>query len=128
MTYSVAVQEVPSMLSPTTSQLLQALLAVGYVSSIYVHPNGRLKFEITPQGKKPIKTRNDPLVIRARLTAVVLATILSCAVVIGVVFATLPREEKVGHNTLRCKGNQANMIVCGRLYGILCRNPGPSSG
>ena len=100
------------MLSPTTSQLLQGLLAVGYVSSIYVHPNGRLKFKVTPQGRRTlIRTRNDPLVIRARLTAVVLATILSCVVVITTVFVTLPREEKVGCSMLRCTFNKANMLA-----------------
>ncbi|KAF8323097.1 hypothetical protein DL93DRAFT_2190181 [Clavulina sp. PMI_390] len=65
-----------------TGRLLQAFLAVGYVSSIYVHPNGRLRFQHqTSRGDTKIRSRNDPSVIRTRLIAVCVATALSCLIV-----------------------------------------------
>lgn len=67
-----------------TGQLLQAALAIGYVSSIYVHPSGRLRFKHQQKSgaaKEQTRSRNDPLVIRTRLLAVSVATLLSCLIV-----------------------------------------------
>lgn len=65
----------------TTAQLLQAALAITYVSSIYVHPNGRLRFMHHTKlngAAVRLRSRNDPMVIRTRLVAVSIATVLSC--------------------------------------------------
>lgn len=68
-----------------TGQLLQAAFAVSYVSSIYVHPNGRLRFQhqkdATSGREVKTRSRNDPLVIRTRLIAVSVATLISCLIV-----------------------------------------------
>jgi len=75
------------MVGTLITQLLQALFAISYVSSIYLHPNGRLQFKSTADGRTTAsRSRNDPIVIKTRLIAVTLATVASCAIVFLVVW------------------------------------------
>lgn len=77
------------------AQLLQAAFAVAYVSSIYVHPDGRLRYQRQFSASKIVKprSRNDPLVIRTRLVAVSVAALLSCLAVGFSVWEENPRSR-----------------------------------
>ncbi|KAF9507444.1 hypothetical protein BS47DRAFT_1373896 [Hydnum rufescens UP504] len=75
------------MIGTLTTHLLQALFAISYVSSIYLHPNGRLHFKPTSDGRiAASRSRNDPVVIKTRLIAVTLATLASCTIVFLVIW------------------------------------------
>lgn len=81
-------------ISGTISWLLCAFFTLSYVGSLYLARAGRLAFHAPPanvqNGQERVrvaneKWRNDPEVIKARLKAVTLSTLGSCAVVVLVV-------------------------------------------
>ena len=83
-------------ISTSTSTALAAFFTFSYVGSLYLAKAGRLSFKAppvdVPQGEERVRVaneqwRNDPQVIRARLTAAVISTLLSCLVVLYVVYA-----------------------------------------
>jgi prenyl protein peptidase len=82
------------MLSHTSAWLLSSFFAISYVSSVYIFPAGRLVFtarqvEVGPQAERARlvneRWRNDPAVIKARVSGVVTSTIGSCLTVFTVV-------------------------------------------
>lgn len=84
-------------ISPTRAWILSALFAVSYVAFLYVLPSGRLVFtkrqvEVGPNADRARASnerwRNDPSVIRARLTGVLMATLFSVFMVHLVVAKT----------------------------------------
>ncbi|KIO31420.1 hypothetical protein M407DRAFT_19565 [Tulasnella calospora MUT 4182] len=81
-------------ISGTLSWLLCAFFTLSYVGSLYLARAGRLAFHAppvdVPNGQERVrlaneKWRNDPQVIKARLKAVAVSTLGSCAVVVCVV-------------------------------------------
>lgn len=72
-------------LSIWQAHLLAGLCAVSYVGILYVSQNTRITYSKTSP-KQPQRNRDDPEVIRARLIAVSLSTVASCALVVGVVW------------------------------------------
>lgn len=77
-------------ISPNTATLLSAFFTFSYVGSLYLARAGRLAFHApsvdVPNGQERVREanerwRNDPEVIRARLTAAVISTVTSCVVV-----------------------------------------------
>lgn len=66
-------------LSTTQTFLLSAIFPVSYVASIYLRSASRLSFS-SSQGK-PLRGRDDQGVIKARLLAVSLSTLLSVVIV-----------------------------------------------
>jgi prenyl protein peptidase len=93
-------------LSTTSAHLFTALFASLYVGSLYLSKHARLVFTSssrasvqTPRNKEPDERwRDDPDVIRARLSAASLATVACCAVVYGVVWVTTPDGEHRNYN------------------------------
>lgn len=78
------------MILTSTAHVLAALFVACYVGSIYISKDARLSFSKTKAyldyGFARLKLgnerwRDDPDVIRARLAAVGIATIVSCAIV-----------------------------------------------
>lgn len=75
-------------LSIFQAHLLALAFAGSYVGSIYVSQNSRLTYASnspTERAKERVRYRDDPDVIRARLKAVTISTLLSCVVVFGIV-------------------------------------------
>jgi len=82
-------------ISLTTAHCLAAFFAFSYVGSLYIFKNARLSFskktisDITAGAERRKehneRWRDDPDVIRARLTVVSISTVLSCGVVFGLV-------------------------------------------
>lgn len=84
--------------SSFAATLLQASFALSYVSSIYIHPSGRLRFA-TPgakAGTQQTRSRDDPSVIRTRLIAVSLSTLVSCFGVLFTAWSEDPHTRGVG--------------------------------
>lgn len=88
-------------LAPLTAHSLAIVFSGTYIASIYVSKNTRLSFKTSPpttaasgQDARPKarqqdeRWRDDPDVIKARLVAVSIATLLCCAV-IGALLAGL---------------------------------------
>lgn len=83
-------------ISLSTAHSLAVFFAGSYVGSLYLSKNARLTFKKAPakalrDGEQRLKEnderwRDDPDVIRARLSAVTLSTASSCAVVLGLVW------------------------------------------
>ncbi|KAF7357219.1 hypothetical protein MSAN_01316800 [Mycena sanguinolenta] len=76
-------------LSMLSSHLLALLFGSSYVGSLYVAQNARLRFSTrtpdTQQRRYMPGSRDDPAVIRARLTAVTIATLFNCAVLYALI-------------------------------------------
>lgn len=96
-------------LSATFAHLLSLSSAFAYVASIYLSKNSRLSFSgkvvHTVNGQARPKEqderwRDDPDVIRARLVAVSLATLVCCLGVIGVVGCFVGDVENVSYKIL----------------------------
>lgn len=82
----------------STGQLIQAAFAILYVSSIYAHPSGRLRFTDSrkpgdARPPAPARSRNDPVVIRTRLAAVSVATALCCSAVAAALWNANGRKQ-----------------------------------
>lgn len=91
-------------LSTTFAHLLSLFFASAYVGSIYLSKKSRLAFTskvvhtINGQARpkeQDERWRDDPDVIKARLTAVGLATLVCCFAVIGVVGCFVGDVENV---------------------------------
>lgn len=85
------------LLSPTTAFLLCGFFTLSYVVSLYLASAGRLVFRAppvnVPNGQERVRLaneqwRNDPSVIKARLRAVTISTLLSMLTVGFVVIQT----------------------------------------
>lgn len=90
------------MLSTASANALTALFSSAYVGSLYLSRHARLVFSPspsavrTPRSKTPDERwRDDPDVIKARLTAVCLATAACCAIVLKIHTSALPESEQV---------------------------------
>ncbi|KDR77595.1 hypothetical protein GALMADRAFT_245743 [Galerina marginata CBS 339.88] len=86
------------LLSTSSAHLMSLGLAVIYVGSLYLSKNARLSFAKAPRSakgdgseprgkEKNERWRDDPDVIRARLVAVSVATLVCCLCVFGVLWA-----------------------------------------
>ncbi|KAJ6616346.1 hypothetical protein B0H10DRAFT_2037625 [Mycena sp. CBHHK59/15] len=84
-------------LSMASAHLLASLFASAYVGSLYVAKNARLRFSKvskksasrTGRGRQaPEGSRDDPAVIRARLSVVTFVSIFTCGVVYAIVAAS----------------------------------------
>ncbi len=73
-------------LSVLQANILAGLVGISYVGSLYLSKHTRPRFSSAPQDGNhvPIKGRDHPDVIRARLIVVSLSTITSCMMVLGV--------------------------------------------
>ena len=90
-------------ISVSTAHAFAAFFAFSYVGSLYLSKNARLKFkrETSPGAKdgeereKELgeRWRNDPDVIRARLIAAILSTVVSVCVVVWLVRRVIPADE-----------------------------------
>ena len=75
-------------LSTTQAHLLALSIAASYVGSIYASQSTRTTHvprDVAERGRERARHRDDPSVIRARLTAVVVSTALSCLAILVVV-------------------------------------------
>ncbi|KAI0783729.1 hypothetical protein C8Q75DRAFT_781697 [Abortiporus biennis] len=103
-------------LSSLSAHLLAASFAISYVGSLYLSKHSRLRFSSTAvahnQNDVPRQKydgerwRDDPDVIRARLTAVTLSTLLSCATIGWVL-------NHVDHGN-----SSTGDLICATLYWI----------
>lgn len=74
-------------LSTLQAHLLALSFAGSYVGSIYVSQNARLTYASsgpTERARERVRYRDDPDVIRARLSAVTISTTLSCLIIFAV--------------------------------------------
>ncbi|KAJ6476456.1 hypothetical protein C8R47DRAFT_1178864 [Mycena vitilis] len=77
-------------ISMLSSHLLALLFSSTYVGSLYLVKNARLRVSGAPDARRQVPqpgSRDDPAVIRARLTVVTFATLLNC----GIVYALVAR-------------------------------------
>lgn len=82
------VDHIPA-LSTWQAHALAFVVGGSYVGSLYVSQNTRLTYQsedAVAQAKERVRRRDDPDVIRARLTAVSVSTILSCVLVCCLVY------------------------------------------
>ncbi|KAH7097561.1 hypothetical protein BKA62DRAFT_643212 [Auriculariales sp. MPI-PUGE-AT-0066] len=96
-------------LDPYISLGVAGFIATSYVGSLYLFKSTRLVFaapdpnasqgEQERQRQEGEQWRNDPKVIRARLTAVTLSTLLSCAIVGGLVWNACKRDNELAFRT-----------------------------
>ncbi|KAG0701897.1 CAAX protease self-immunity-domain-containing protein [Suillus ampliporus] len=93
------------LLSTTSAHLLAGLFAFTYVGSIYVSKGARLRFSKRkvnlPEGQARLKLQNerwrdDPDVIKARLLAVSIATLICCLIVF-IMMKNFNRDHEI-HN------------------------------
>ncbi|KAJ7132629.1 hypothetical protein C8R46DRAFT_329706 [Mycena filopes] len=81
-------------LSPLSSHLLALSFSASYVGSLYVVKNARLRFSARdarpPRWDVQVGSRDDPAVIRARLTAATFASLFCCCGVYIVVLTSSP--------------------------------------
>jgi prenyl protein peptidase len=76
-------------LSLMRAHLLAGFCASSYVGILYLLQQTRITYSsqsLEGQAKERARRRDDPDVIRARLAAVSASTLISCAVVLGVVW------------------------------------------
>ncbi|KAJ7908361.1 hypothetical protein B0H13DRAFT_2193328 [Mycena leptocephala] len=117
-------------LSMLSSHLLALLFSSSYVGSLYIAKNARLRFSATPDARRHVQpgSRDDPAVIRARLTAATFATLFNCGVVYMLVArSTLPSFNDSLAETLTLLGVrwpgsilsclQTPLLFLGPLYG-----------
>ena len=95
------------LLSTTSAHLISLLLGITYVGSLYLSKNARLFFvstpAATPQGNgniprgrlKEERWRDDPDVIRARIFAVSVATVVCCLGVFVMLWSQVGGKWKV---------------------------------
>ncbi|KAJ6466869.1 hypothetical protein C8R45DRAFT_1020364 [Mycena sanguinolenta] len=118
-------------LSMLSSHLLALLFGSSYVGSLYIAQNARLRFSTPrpdPQQRHYVPgSRDDPAVIRARLTAVTIATLFNCAVLYALIArSTAPSSHSSAsllailgvrwpENILSCL--QTPVLFLGPLYG-----------
>lgn len=91
-------------LDPLVSVAVAGFVATSYVGVLYLFKSTRLVF-VQPTSSDPQQQeraryvgeqwRNDPKVIRARLTAVVSSTVFSGLVVVGIVWNAAGRDVRV---------------------------------
>ncbi|KAJ7876519.1 hypothetical protein B0H14DRAFT_3083123 [Mycena olivaceomarginata] len=118
-------------LSVLSSHLLALFFGFSYVGSLYAVKNARLRFSETRSdahhGVQP-GSRDDPAVIRARLTAVTFATLFNCGVIYALVArSTPPSFDRAFASTLTILGVrwpdsilsslQTPLLFLGPLYG-----------
>ncbi|KAJ7107736.1 hypothetical protein C8R44DRAFT_885143 [Mycena epipterygia] len=79
-----------------SSHLLALLFSSSYVGSLYVAKNARIRFT-APDARQRVQpgSRDDPAVIRARLTAVTIASTFTC----GVVYVIVAKSTLHGAST-----------------------------
>ncbi|KAG6856282.1 hypothetical protein H0H87_005892 [Tephrocybe sp. NHM501043] len=92
-------------ISTATAHLLTFLFAFTYVGSLYVSKNARLSFSKqrsnnsngTPHEKlRDERWRDDPGVIKARLIAAIIATLISCGLVFSIIWSVVgERPDRV---------------------------------
>jgi prenyl protein peptidase len=83
------------------AHFLTVSFAFSYVGSLYVSKHARLRFAATTPGadggerakKTDEQWRDDPRVIKARLVAVTISTVLSCICVGAVVKHLTPEQD-----------------------------------
>ncbi|KAK0202160.1 hypothetical protein DFS33DRAFT_1444023 [Desarmillaria ectypa] len=119
----VTVEEPP--LSPSQATLLALFFVSSYVGSLYISKNARLSFVSktvklpdgqTRQKQDKERWRDDPDVIRARLTAVVSSTVVSCFVVYWVrLGAVVQTASEARADTLKRLGFTAPHPVVAHL-------------
>ncbi|KAJ7447096.1 hypothetical protein B0H11DRAFT_2083298 [Mycena galericulata] len=90
-----------------SSHLLALGFSLSYVGSLYVVKNARIRFT-TPDARRKVQpgSRDDPAVIRARLTAVTFACLFTCTVVYFLVDRSSPHS------------NTHSLVTTLRLLGI----------
>ena len=82
-----AVGQLPT-LSTFQAHALALCIAGSYVGSLYVSQSSRITYHSdnpTEKAKERVKRRDDPDVIRARLIAVSVSTLLSCLLIFGII-------------------------------------------
>ena len=92
-----AVDLVP-LLSTWQAHALAFVIGGSYVGSLYVSQNARLTYtsdDAVDQAKERVRRRDDPDVIRARLLAVSMSTLLSCFAIFGLVWYNSIDPNKV---------------------------------
>ncbi|KAJ6562179.1 hypothetical protein B0H19DRAFT_992158 [Mycena capillaripes] len=117
-------------LSILSSHFLAILFSSSYVGSLYIAKNARLRFTAAPDLRRQVQpgSRDDPAVIRARLTAVTFASLFNCAVVYALIGrSTLPSFKQSFEATLTILGVrwpdnvlaflQTPVLFLGPLYG-----------
>ncbi|KAF7336111.1 putative CAAX prenyl protease 2 [Mycena venus] len=117
-------------LSILSSHALALLFGSTYVGSLYIIKNARLRFSEKVDARRYVQpgSRDDPVVIRARLTAVTLATLFNCGIVYALVAcSTLPSFDRSFATTLAILGVrwpdsllsclQTPLLFLGPLYG-----------
>ncbi len=79
----------PALISLSKAHLLAGFCASSYVGILYALQQTRITYtseSAEGQAKERAKRRDDPDVIRARLAAVTISTLVSCAVVAGTIW------------------------------------------
>ncbi|KAF8192236.1 hypothetical protein K438DRAFT_1829918 [Mycena galopus ATCC 62051] len=119
-------------LSLLSSHAFALLFGSSYVGSLYMTRNARLRFSATPDAatRQHVQpgSRDDPAVIRARLTAVTFATLLNCGVIYALVGRSIvPSSDRSIAITLSILGLrwpdsilssiQTPLLFLGPLYG-----------
>ena len=85
-----------ALLSVPLANLLAGFCASSYVGILYILQQTRITYSSQSaegQAKERARRRDDPDVIRARLIAVSVSTIVSCAVVVGIIWRTSNGHE-----------------------------------
>ncbi|GJE85418.1 CPBP family intramembrane metalloprotease [Phanerochaete sordida] len=116
----MSVADLVPLLPTWQAHVLAFLVGGSYVGSLYVSQNARLTYEsenAVDQAKERVRRRDDPDVIRARLTAVTASTVLSCVVLCGVVYAMLDGPSKsdalsVTAELLGLRGLHGTLLPC----------------
>lgn len=101
-------------LSVLSSNLLALFFGFSYVGSLYAVKNARLRFSETRsdahRGVQP-GSRDDPAVIRARLTAVTFATLFNC----GVIYALVARSTPPSVRFFKFVFARRHLLTCGQF-------------
>lgn len=91
-------------LSTSSAHLIASCFAISYVGSLYVSKNGRLSFwskaghARSKMGEQ--RFRDDPVVIKSRLLAVCISTLLSCLTVSWLVWKSGERVRDIYRSLL----------------------------
>ncbi|KAJ7472660.1 hypothetical protein FB451DRAFT_1250279 [Mycena latifolia] len=103
-------------ISAFSSHLLALLFSVSYVGSLYVVRNARISLKAPVAGQQvPGGSRDDPSVIRARLTAATIASAFNCAIIYYLVLKnTLPSSTHTFATTRSILGVRwpASVLSC----------------